>query len=51
MSFIYNSTLRLGSGTDGGTKLDEFSEKFQGGGLSFSIQKFILQILDLYTGL
>ena len=30
------------------TKSDEFSEKFQGGGGSFSIQRFILQILDLY---
>ena len=35
-----------------GTKSDEFSEKFQrrGGGGSFSIQKFILQILNLYKG-
>ena len=33
MSFMYDSTLRLGSGTDGGTKSDEFSEKFQGGGV------------------
>ena len=32
-------------GTGGGTKLDEFSEKFQGGGGSFLIQKFMLQIL------
>ena len=38
-------------GTDGGTKSDEFSEKFQRrGGGSFSIQKFMLQILDLYIG-
>ena len=29
---MYDSTLRLGSGTDGGTKSDEFSEKFQRGG-------------------
>ena len=35
-------------GTDDGTKTDEFSEKFQkGGGESFSIQKFMLQILGL----
>ena len=40
---IINSDLVTQLGTDGGTKLDEFSEKFQGG--SFSIQKFILQIL------
>ena len=38
------------------TKTDEFSENFQfgiqgGGGGSFSIQKFMLQILDLYIGL
>ena len=34
-------------GTDAHTKTDEFSEKFQrGGGGSFSIQKFMLQILD-----
>ena len=32
------------------TKSNEFSETFQRGG-SFSIQKFILQILDLYKGL
>ena len=30
---------------------DEFSEKFERGGGSFSIQKFRLQILDLYKGL
>ena len=36
-------------GTGGVSKTDEFSEKFQrgGGGGSFSIQKFMLQILDL----
>ena len=34
------------------TKLDEFSEKCQrGGGGSFLIRKFLLQILDLYIGL
>ena len=33
-------------GTGDGTKTDEFSEKLQRGGVSFSIQKFILQILD-----
>ena len=34
------------------TKSKEFSEKCQrGGGGAFSIQKFILQILDLYIGL
>ena len=31
-------------GKGGATKSDEFSEKVQGGGGSFSIQKFILQI-------
>ena len=36
-------------GTGPATKLDEFSEKFQGGGAPFSILKFILQILE--TGL
>ena len=36
MSFIYNSTLKLGSGKDGGTKSDEFSEKFQGGVVIFN---------------
>ena len=40
-------------GTGDTTKTDEFSENLQrdggrGGGL-FSIQKFMLQILDLYT--
>ena len=36
-------------GTDGPTKTDEFSEKFQKGGrgVSFPIQKFILQNFDL----
>ena len=29
---IINSDLVTQLGTDGGTKLDEFSEKFQGGG-------------------
>ena len=38
-------------GKDGGTKLDEFSEKFQRGGGSYSIQKFMLQILGTLTGL
>ena len=42
-------------GTGRATKTDEFSENFQRGrrkgGGSFSIQKFILQILDLYIGL
>ena len=33
-------------GTNGNTKTDVFSEKFQKGGGSFPIQKFILQILD-----
>ena len=37
-------------GTDTATKTDEFSEKFKGGG-AFSIQKFMLQILDLERGL
>ena len=36
-------------GKYGTTKLDEFSEMFQGEG-SFLIQKFVLQILDLYKG-
>ena len=36
-----------GLGTGGPTKADEFSEKFQGGGGSFSIQKFILQIFAI----
>ena len=35
-------------GMDGPTKTDEFLEKFQkGGGGSFPIQKFMLQILDI----
>ena len=34
-------------GKDGVSKTDEFLEKFQKGGGSFPIQKFILQILDL----
>ena len=43
-------SVRFYSGTDGDTKTDEFLEKFQrgeggGGGGSFSIQKFMLQIL------
>ena len=38
-------------GTDDATKAEEFSEKFQKGeGGSFSIQKIMLQILDLKTG-
>ena len=36
-----------GLGTPSPSKTDEFSEKFQKGGGSFSIQKFILQNLDL----
>ena len=32
------------------TKLDEFLEKFQRGAGSFSIQKFLFQILDVYKG-
>ena len=40
-----------GLGTGHATKSDEFSEKFQRGAGSFSIQKIILQILDLYNGL
>ena len=39
---------KLQLGKDGGTKSDEFSEKFQRGGKgvgSFPIQKFMLQIL------
>ena len=32
------------------SKTDEFSEKFQRGGGSFPIQKFLLQILDFWTG-
>ena len=32
-------------------KMDEFLEKFQGGEGPFSIQKFILQVLDLYIRL
>ena len=35
-------------GTGRATKTDEFSENFQR--RSFSIQKFVLQILDLYIG-
>ena len=35
-------------GKDSGTKSDEFSEKFQRGGGSFSIQKFMLQILGTF---
>ena len=43
----FHSGQCLHLGTDGNTKTDEFSEKFQrGGGGSFSIQKFMLQILD-----
>ena len=44
---IINSDLVTQLGTDGGTKLDEFSEK----GGAFSIRKFILQILGLHLGL
>ena len=36
---------------NGYTKSDEFSEKFQRGEGGFSIQKFMLQILDPETGL
>ena len=40
------------SGKGPATKLDDFSEKCQrGGGGSFLIRKFLLQILDLYIGL
>ena len=40
--------LVINKGKDGVSKTDEFSEKFQkGGGGSFPIQKFMLQILDL----
>ena len=44
--FIYFYVSLYGKG--GATKSDEFSEKCQrGGGGSFSMQKLILQILDL----
>ena len=44
-SILYRVHLHLG--TPFPSKTDEFSEKFQKGGGSFSIQKFILQNLDL----
>ena len=37
-------------GTDGPTKKDDFLEKFQGGGGSFPIQKFMLQIFAIING-
>ena len=43
--FAMFSNCFLGKGP--ATKSDEFLEKFQKGGGSFSIQKFILQNLDL----
>ena len=48
--FLCHSTLQYSNQFKGWgqpTKTDEFSEKFQKGGGSFSIQKFILQNLDL----
>ena len=45
-----NLPNKLQLGKDSGTKSDEFSEKFQRKGGSFSIQNFMLQILDLKTG-
>ena len=43
---MYNIRIIQYIGKDGATNSDEFSEKFQRGwGGSFSIQKFILQIL------
>ena len=39
----------LDLGTGDGTKMYEFSEKFQGGGGSFLVKKIILLILDLWT--
>ena len=42
-SFVCINIILLGKG--GATKSDEFSEKFQRVGGSFSIQKFILQTL------
>ena len=44
---VQKFVLHLGTGD--ATKTDEFLEKFQRRG-SFSIQKFMLQILDLYIG-
>ena len=39
--------IRSYSGKDGVSKTDEFSEKFQKGGGSFPIQKFMLQIFAI----
>ena len=50
MSFIYNSTLRLGSGTDGSTKTDEFLEKFQGV-VIFNPKIYIADFGPLYRSL
>ena len=44
---LQGTAMSMNLGKDGVSKTDEFSEKFQKGGGSFSIQKFILQILDL----
>ena len=53
LSSIRRSLIFSVGGTGGLNKTDEFSEKFQRGGKgvgSFSIKKFKLQILDIYTG-
>ena len=45
--FIRFGCVRHPLGTPSPSKTDEFSEKFQRGGGSFSIQKFILQIFAI----
>ena len=46
--YFFSSEILIHLGMDDPTKTDEFLEKFQtGGGGSFPIQKFMLQILDL----
>ena len=42
-----NLILDASLGTGGGIKKDEFSEKFRRGGDIISIQKLMLQLLDL----
>ena len=46
----YSEMIQSDLGKGPTNKSDEFSEKCERGEASFSNQKFMLQILDLYTG-
>ena len=47
LGYVHHQAHQYSLGTGKVNRSDEFSEKFRKGGGSFSIQKFILQNLDL----